>query len=502
MIGNGVMVYLDDILVYNKNYKDHIELVDEVVRLIGKNKFKVGETKIQYCQNEVEVLGIRIDGQSHSPLEKHKEKIKLMESPKSIKEVQAFLGTAGWFRGHIKDYLIKTAKITDGLRNKSNFKCYDAMEKEFEQIKNEIKNTKGMGILDYKKEMILRTDASNIGIGAVLLQKTEKGEYRPIVYASKKLTPTEKRYGISEKEMLAIKWGIRKFEYELRGRKFTLETDHKALEEIRNKPNFDNNRINRWIEQIQEFDFDVRYVKGEKMGLADQLSREQEDEGIKTLKGQKMKITKQKNHTKIINGKEMWQFDSGEVKEIPSKEERESIIIGAHEKIIHRSKEYVYHEIKKKFYWQNMKKQIEEVLKNCDIWKKMNRKKNHGSEFIVTTRPFEMVGIDMIDVREEGKYVVTAIDYFTRFICAEVLGNKKAETVIGIIKNWCKDGYIPEKIISDNGKEFVNDKFRIFANQMGIEHIKVGVESHRSNGRIERVIGTIREGIRKFGFKK
>lgn len=85
------------------------------------------------------------------------------------------------------------------------------------------------------------------------MQLNDKQQLQTIMWASKKLTDTEKRYAITEKEMYVVVFGMKKFEYELRGRRFVLETDHKALEEIRNKPNFSNARINRWIETIQEF---------------------------------------------------------------------------------------------------------------------------------------------------------------------------------------------------------------------------------------------------------
>lgn len=65
--------------------------------------------------------------------------------------------------------------------------------------------------------------------------------------------------------MYAVFWAVKKFEYELRGRKFKIETDHKALEEIRNKPDFNNARVNRWVEKIQEFDFEIRYRKPEEL---------------------------------------------------------------------------------------------------------------------------------------------------------------------------------------------------------------------------------------------
>ncbi|KAF9750344.1 Retrovirus-related Pol polyprotein from transposon 17.6, partial [Nosema granulosis] len=118
----------------------------------------------------------------------------------------------------------------------------------------------------------------NSGLGAILLQENTDGKWVPIQWASKTLTPTERRYTISEKEMYAVLFGIKKFESDLRGSKFHLMTDHKALAEIRCKPYFENNRINRWIENIQEFDFTIEYVKGELMTDADALSRQFESE--------------------------------------------------------------------------------------------------------------------------------------------------------------------------------------------------------------------------------
>lgn len=85
---------------------------------------------------------------------------------------------------------------------------------------------------------MLKTDVSNTGLDAVLLQERAKDEWLLILWASKKLAPTKERSGNSEKEMLAVFWEIKKFEYEQRGRKFILITDHKALEKIRRKPYF------------------------------------------------------------------------------------------------------------------------------------------------------------------------------------------------------------------------------------------------------------------------
>lgn len=129
-------------------------------------------------------------------------------------------------------------------------------------------------------------------MGAVLHQRDEKNELIPIQWSSKKFTPTECRYGISEKEMYAVFWGIKKSEYELKGRKFRIIIDHRALEEIRKKPYLENNRINRWIEKIQEFDFIIEYEKAEKLIVPDALSRlhqNQDEEKIKAERIRKLK---------------------------------------------------------------------------------------------------------------------------------------------------------------------------------------------------------------------
>lgn len=155
---------------------------------------------------------------------------------------------------------------------------------------------------------------------------------------------------------------------------------------------------------------------------------------------------------------------------------------------MHRGVEYVYHEIKKKYYWPYIKKQIESVLKKCELWQQYNRKSSNKDEFVTSSRPFEKVALDLIDMRQEGCYILVAIDYFTRFIVSKTLENKSAETVCNVIKEWYGQGYIPETLISDNGKEFMNEFFKKMCRSLEIRLHVVGIEYHRSNGRIERVI--------------
>ena len=182
---------------------------------------------------------------------------------------------------------------------------------------------------------------------------------------------------------------------------------------------------------------------------------------------------------------------------MPEIGDRKALMEKVHELLMHRGPAAVYYEIRKEYYWPGMKNEIENELKECEVCKINNRKKAGGSEFIVTTRKGEKIALDLIDIREEGKYIQVAIDYFTRMVKAEVMPDKCSGSVIGVLREWLNAEECPEEIITDNGKEFVSEEFRKFCIGRKIAHRRVSVESHRSNGRVERVIGTIREGLIK-----
>lgn len=357
---------------------------------------------------------------------------------------------------------------------------------------------KGTILTDYSKDLILKTDASNVGLGAVLLQE-RNGELLPIQWASKKLTSTEQRYTISEKETLAVFWGIKKFEYDLRGRRFKLITDHKALENIRIKPNSNNNRINRWIEQIQEYDFTIQYQKPENLVGADALSRINETNGKDNKTKERANLINQGKISKHVikeGGKEYWISDNGMKREMPNVECRKSLILAAHEELNHRGVEPTYYKIKQKYYWIGLKQSVENVIKKCEVCTRLNRKNRIGHDFVETNKQFEKVAIDLVDLRAENKYILLGIDYFSRFILAEAILDKRASTVINVLQRWFQE-WSPEEIVSDNGREFNNEAMREFVVSRRIDHRKVAPESHKSNGRVERAIRTIRDGLLK-----
>ncbi|KAF9762689.1 Retrovirus-related Pol polyprotein from transposon 17.6 [Nosema granulosis] len=231
--GDGVDVYMDDIVIHAKDGQKHDELFNRVLERFAEKELKINPKKIQFRKREVELLGVTIDGYNRKPSEITKNEALEYRRPECVRELRRFLGLSGWFSEFIPNLALTTVAFTEALKSGKKWQWNEEMEEEFGLVKQELRNMSALKIPNYTKAFRLRTDASDSGLGAVLLQTNREGKLVSIQWGSKKLTPTEKRYTITEKEMLAVVWGVGKIEYELRGRKFELLTDHKALEKIR-----------------------------------------------------------------------------------------------------------------------------------------------------------------------------------------------------------------------------------------------------------------------------
>lgn len=233
-------------------------------------------------------------------------------------------------------------------------------------------------------------------------------------------------------------------------------------------------------------------------GDADKLSRGIKISNSKNItKSEAIKKGFENKHVFEENNTKFWRFDSGKICKIPDIDSRKNICLQKHIELGHRGVEYTYYDLKQNLYWPGMKATIERITKECNVCQINNRKKNLPAKYINTSRPMEIIGVDLLEIRRLNKYVLIGIDYFTRFVCTSVVSNKNSEGIVCAMEEWFLNGIFPEKVITDNGLEFSNQNLYNLMQKYGINHEKIGVESHRSNGRVERVIGTFRDYIAK-----
>ncbi len=203
------------------------------------------------------------------------EAVEQWPTPTSVKDVRAFLGLASYYRRYIPGFSTVAAPLTNLMRQGVDLVWDDACEGAFQTLKAALVTAPILTYPTREGHFVLSTDASDVGIGAVLEQEQEESGRvvkKVIAYASKTLSDSQRRYCTTNKELLAVVMAVELFKYYLTGRHFTVVTDHASLTWLRNfrEP---EGMVARWISRLQPFDFAIVHRPGKPHSHADGLSR-------------------------------------------------------------------------------------------------------------------------------------------------------------------------------------------------------------------------------------
>ena len=274
---NDVHHFMDDVLIATETWDEHMEALTAIFRRLGEANLAAKPSKCYFGYSELPYLGHGIGRGKMWPEDEKIQKIRDAKPPKTKKELRSFLGLTGFYRAYIPGYAEIAVPLTDKTKKHEpeRVKWDENCQRAFDGLKQRMVMKPVLCMPDHDLQFILRTDASDRGIGAVLLQDHGKGP-QPIAYASKKFSETERHYATVEKECMATVWGVQKFERFLYGKHFILETDHQPLKTLqRRKPT--NPRLMRWSLQLQPYSFTVRVIPGKDNHGADYLSRSSTD---------------------------------------------------------------------------------------------------------------------------------------------------------------------------------------------------------------------------------
>jgi hypothetical protein len=191
--------------------------------------------------------------------------------PTSTKEVRSFLGLAGFYRRYISDFSRKAAPLNDLLKKDTQFLWRSQQDEAFEELKRDLTSEPVLHHPDYSKRFVICTDASLLGLGAVLQQRDQDGGLYPIAFASRSLTPAEKNYSVPELEALAIVFAVAKWRHHIYGSAFDVESDQQSLKWLMTATA--PSRLVRWALLLSEYDITIVYRKGTSNAVADALSR-------------------------------------------------------------------------------------------------------------------------------------------------------------------------------------------------------------------------------------
>ena len=267
------VAYIDDREIHSRTWGEHLAQVRSVVQRLREAGLTAKPSKCQFGKAQCVYLGHIVGNGMVQPERSKLQGVEAFSTPKTKKEVRCFLGLTGYYRKFIPDYASIAASLTNLTRKTSpnqvvwNERC----EASFKRLKDLLCSAPFLQSPDFERDCVLQTDASDVGVGAVLSQVDDMGADHPVAYFSRKLLPRVQKYSTIEKECLAIKLATQAFRVYLLGKPFIVQTDHRALEWLDHlKEN--NAKLSRWSIALQPFKFEVCHRPGKDNNKADSLS--------------------------------------------------------------------------------------------------------------------------------------------------------------------------------------------------------------------------------------
>lgn len=527
----GVVNFIDDIIVFGSNENEHNTRLKNVLKVLKQNNVLLNENKCIYKTAKIEFIGHELTSQGIKPLDKYIKGIDDFREPKTIEEVQSFLGLINF----IGKWIPNLATLTEPLRKLLRLKLHKNTDitnywkqeqiKSFLELKKSLGSIRTLGYFDLSDQTQVIADASPFGLGAVLIQCDRKGP-RVIAYGNKTLSDVEKRYCQTEKEALAIVWAVEHFRMYLYGLKeFDLITDHKPLEVIfgtRSKP---CPRIERWVLRLQSYNYKIKYRSG-KLNIADPFSRlcpqinsnsfdeefhinqivqfarpvavtfqaikdaSQVDSEFQMVKKGiiKSEWDSKINHYKIFEP-ELWLHDEmllrGNKLVIPL-ELRKQVLEAAHEG--HPGIVAMKGRLRTKVWWPRIDKDAETMVKSCKGCTLVSGPNPPVpmKRRMLPSQAWIDIAADFLGPLPSGDYLFVVIDYYSRY--KEIKPMKSItsqETVDVLIEMFSRLG-IPVSITVDNGRQFTSETFQAFCHELNIHIYNTIPYWPQQNGEVER----------------
>ena len=538
----------DDILIGGTTDAEHDAALSGVLDTLDRNNITVNPTKCLFDVGELAFLGLIFGEDGVKPDKGKIEALSKADKPGSKEEVRSFLGMAGFSQRFIPKYAQMTAPLREAMTAK-RWSWGPTQEAAFEEARNALTDDTVLRPYQIGMQTQLTVDAGPTGLGVVLTQK-QNGSWVPVTYKSRSLKDPETRYSQTEREALAIRWGVMKLrKYLLGAPRFNIVTDHRPLCTMFNKHKQDlPPRIERFVMDVQGYDYEVTYQPG-KSNIADYLSRhalsrtgsskaaELEDH-VKRVVGnsfagapnefdavtmqvvqeayaecEEMKQLMQALADGSYTDKALVAYQSREIKEalyvsegVVYRGSRVVIPVSLRKKIVtlshkgHQGLSKTKRLIREFCWFPGVDRMVEESLRGCIPCMAVNKENTappiRPHEF--PKGPWQVLEMDFQGPYPTGEYLFVLIDRFSKW--AEVIVFRRlpdAKTLKKSMSVIFDDKGVPYTCQSDNGPPFQADELKQFAKKEGFVLKHITPEWPRANGEVERFNRTLKATIQK-----
>ena len=270
---NGCEAYIDDIVVYSQTWSEHMCTLKMLFDRLTQAKLTINLEKSEFGKANVTFLGHVVGSGNVKPIDAKVDAITHFPRPENKKQLMRFLGMVGYYRKFCQNFSSIAEPLTNLLGKRKIFCWTSQCEEAFQKLKDILKRDPVLKSPNFSAPFKLAVDASDVASGAVLMQEDTQGVDHPVCYFSRKFNACQKNYSTIEKECLALILALQHFEvYINAGIPLTVYSDHNPLTFIHKMKNH-NQRLLRWCLMLQEYNLEIKHVRGVDNIIADCLSR-------------------------------------------------------------------------------------------------------------------------------------------------------------------------------------------------------------------------------------
>jgi transposase InsO family protein len=473
-------LYIDDIIVHGNTVDEFCKNVEEVFKRLKKHLLVANPKKLVLGLMEVEFVGHILNETGVTFSRERIDKVLAIKEPVYAKELKTFLGVVGYFHTHIRDYATISKPLHRMLVSYNRSKKLiwsDESRKAFESLKKAVNECPTLFFLSDDGEIFLHTDASDYGLGGYCFQIIN-GIEKPVAFVSKMLSDSEIRWTTTEKEAYAIVYCLKKLEYLLRDRTFTLRTDHKNLIYVDAESSA---KVKRWKLVVQEYDFFIEHIAGKLNTVADGFSRLLQLEEEHLYLHDEFSLTREE-HNHIETAHNEWVGHHGVERTL--------------QKLISQGKR-----------WKYMREHVKRFIRRCPCCQKMSFLSTpiHTHPFTTACyEPMERWAIDTLgplpDDEDGNKYVLVIICCFTRWVSLYPIKDTSALSCVDALMHLIGTFGTPSQILTDNGSQFVNDVVAELLKIIGVPHLTILAYSKEENAIVERANKEVLRHLRALVF--
>ena len=545
----GTVSYLDDVLVWADTEDELLQRLEATLGRMEEYGIRLRRDKCCFNVPEVTYLGWRLSADSLRPLAGKTESVLHAPDPKNQQELKSLIGTVSYYQRILPGLATVLTPLYALLKKGVRWHWTDQCAAAVSEVKKMLSSAPVLVRFSPDRPVKLVTDASETGLGAVLMQVTADGLEKPVQYASRTLTQTERKYAQVEKEAAAVSFGIRRFHQFLMGRRFTLVVDNRTLSRIispdRELPTLAAARMQRYALQLAAYQYDVELRRTEDMRAADTLSRlpvsspaeerQAADEEAEYGGGGVMFVVHEQGpclsaraiaaatRTDPVLGRVLAAVRSGwpntvDTELTPYKRRadelstdadcvlwggrvvvpralRDRVKIQLHDGHVGCTK---MKQLARRFvWWPGLDAELEALARNCPACDSKRAAPPHAERhpWEPAQGPWQRVHADFAGPIS-GHWFLVMIDSYTKWAEMIAMRTTTSERTAAVMRTVFARLGLPLVLVTDNGPQFASQEFAQFTASNGIRHIRVAPHHPSSNGLAERAVGTLKSSLK------